>query len=271
MKHILVPVDFSTESQHACRVAADLAFKTQAHVVLLHAYDGLLATADGIREQLDAFAETHLSPRVPHLSMAEPGTPVEVIRRMSQLPEMKAVVLGTKGAKGWTGALRGSIAAEVLRSVELPIFIIPQPEQDAPLQRLVLASDMRTDETPVFRAVSALARLYHAEVTLLHVVEDGAIVHAPHPALESLLQGSELGNWGRVEWNAADVETGLHRYIEAHGADLLVLSTTTHSVWEQLFHMSLARKEAARAALPLLVFHRFTGKGMSERGLDLFE
>jgi nucleotide-binding universal stress UspA family protein len=271
MKHILVPVDFSPESEHACRFAADLAFKTQAHVVLLHAYDSLLAQADGIREQLDAFAENHLNPRVPHLSMAEPGTPIEVIRRMSQLPEMKSVVLGTKGAKGWTGALRGSISAEVLRSVDLPIFVLPQSEHDAPLQRLVLASDMRTDETAVFQAVSALGRLYHAEVTLLHILEEGAVVHTPHPALDAMLKGSELGNWGRVEWIAPDVETGLHRYIEAHGADLLVLSTTTHSIWEQLFHVSLARKEAARATLPLLVFHRFTGKGMSERGFDLFE
>lgn len=270
MKHILVPIDFSPESEHACRFAADLAFKTQAHVVLLHAFDALLASADGMREQLAAFADAHLIPKVPHLTVAEAGRPIEVIQRMAKLPEMKAVVLGTKGAKGWTGAIRGSISAEVLRTVDLPILVLPQPTGDQPMKKLVLASDMRTDETAVFQAVSALAHLYHAEVTLLHVLEEGALLHAPHPALESLLQGSELGNWGRVEWKAPDVETGLHRYIAEQGADMLVLSTTTHSIWEQLFHVSLARKEAARAALPLLVFHRFTGKGMSERGLDLF-
>ena len=290
MKHILVPIDFSPESAYACAFAADLAFRTQSHLVLLHAFEapllpsgsgwiqrgaGLHPEAERLQaaalERLADFASTHVTPRVPHIAEAQPGSPAEVILRYGRLEEVKAVVLGTKGAKGWTGGLRGSISAEILRSSDLPTFIVPRREAPVAWERLVLASDLRSDETAVFRAFSALGRLYQSEVTLLHVHPEGGIEETMHPALEPLLAGSELQNWGRVTLEAPDVETGLHRFTEEQGTDLLALSTQTHSLWEQLFHRSLARQEAVRAALPLLIFHRFTGAQTSTRGLELFD
>lgn len=45
MKKILVPTDFSTFAQNALEVAADIALKTNASIMLLHANEKMV-TAD---------------------------------------------------------------------------------------------------------------------------------------------------------------------------------------------------------------------------------
>ncbi len=39
MKKILVPVDFSDEAKHACKVAASIAKKNYSEIILLHMLD----------------------------------------------------------------------------------------------------------------------------------------------------------------------------------------------------------------------------------------
>jgi len=143
-KRICCPIDFSDASRAAMEVAADLARRFGAELVLFHAYpvpgytfpDGsvvaspkmLQELADGAERHLEAWrrdAEVAGASRVEAAKVA--GEPAAEIVSFAREQGVDLLVLGTHGRTGLEHALMGSIAERVVRRARCPVLTVRPP------------------------------------------------------------------------------------------------------------------------------------------------
>lgn len=142
--HVLAAVDLSEPSVHAIKTGDALGLISDASVTIVHAFTapgrGKLFVANASRERIDeyvaserlqaseelmAFLAAHQirGPRWRH--RIEEGGAFEVISRIVTETMPDLVVIGTHGRSGIAKMLLGSVAEEVLRSVDVDILAVP--------------------------------------------------------------------------------------------------------------------------------------------------
>ncbi len=144
-KRICCPIDFSDASRAALEVAADLARRFGAELVLLHAYpipgytfpDGSVVASPKMMQELAEQAQRHLEEwrvdaerlvAAPRVSAERAvGEPAAEIVSFAQGRGVDLLVLGTHGRTGLEHALMGSIAERVVRRAHCPVLTIRPP------------------------------------------------------------------------------------------------------------------------------------------------
>jgi nucleotide-binding universal stress UspA family protein len=142
LKTILHPTNFSDRSQHALRLACELAEDYDAHLIVLHVANVPTAGfVEGVviadpeewnrigREQLDRLELPHMSAPVDR--WLEQGEPVAVILDVAQEAEADLIVMGTHGRTGVGRLLIGSVAEQVLRKAACPVLTVKTPSSRA--------------------------------------------------------------------------------------------------------------------------------------------
>ncbi len=138
-KNILVPIDFSEQSEKAASAACALASKTGATVHLLHAYlipvesVGIaLTVSQKYVEQFVQESKAQLQELVAKLCpnasvgplLVESGDPREVIVHKAKELNAELIVMGTHGRRGLMHAIMGSVAESVARSAHCSVLVV---------------------------------------------------------------------------------------------------------------------------------------------------
>lgn len=138
-KNILVPIDFSEQSEKAASAACALAAKTGATVHLLHAYlipvesVGIaLTVSQKYVEQFVQESKAQLQEVVAKLCpnasvgplLVESGDPREVIVHKAKELNAELIVMGTHGRRGLMHAIMGSVAESVARSAHCSVLVV---------------------------------------------------------------------------------------------------------------------------------------------------
>ena len=148
LKKILVPTDFSEDSEQAARYAAELAKRFQAEIHCIHVVDipaDLLGTSayymtgpseqfmDQIREEskknLEAFAKKNLQGASVVTAFLE-GSPFVQIVRYAREQKVGLIVIATHGRTGLKHVLFGSVAEKVVRKAACPVLVVKRKERD---------------------------------------------------------------------------------------------------------------------------------------------
>jgi nucleotide-binding universal stress UspA family protein len=144
LRTILHPTNFSEESDHALRIACQLARDYQARLVLLHAvepplYSGEVGTGQDFHAP-EKVRERALE-RIAHLVEPGPGVAVEPvvvegfkvdeILREARERHCDLIVIGSHGRTGISRMLLGSTAEEVERKACCPVLIVRKCHETA--------------------------------------------------------------------------------------------------------------------------------------------
>ncbi len=138
-KNILVPIDFSEQSEKAATAACALAQKTGGTVHFLHAYVipvesvGLAHTVsqDYVEQfikdstaQLQELASKLCAGAILGPFLVVSGDPREVITAKAKELNAELIVMGTHGRRGLTRALMGSVAENVARTAHCSVLVV---------------------------------------------------------------------------------------------------------------------------------------------------
>lgn len=280
---ILVATDLS-DLERLMPFALDQAVQTGARLILLHAvansatmsvdavglpyYDasGALDLAEKALRPWCAIAQNH---SVECVSIVREGNATLQIAAAARQFKADRIILGTRSRGRLGKMLLGSVAEQVLRSVNLPVITVG-PEAHLPVQsgyeeRVVLhATTLR--ETSRLSAVLAceLAAQLNAKLVLLHVLPPAEqMIH------EGAVSDFEAAAVRQLEMLAAETAANCHPQIETivlHGnpsieilaeaasrrASLIVLGATHRSVFENLTHDRTVYRVLAHARCPVL-------------------
>ncbi len=148
LRRILVPTDFSKNSENALRYAVAFADKFAAELHLLHVVQDLaLFIPDtvavspiaappvdqltaAVREGLLKVVREHGLEGRPVCPEVREGVPFHEIIRYAKDKDVDLIVMGTHGRTGLAHVLLGSVTEKVVRKAPCPVLTVRHPEHE---------------------------------------------------------------------------------------------------------------------------------------------
>ncbi len=188
-RKILVATDFSSTADSAEKLAFQLARLLRAELHLVHVrviledplmaeerqleIERLMSSADEATK--DAFDRTRGGDReiVVETHLVRSVSAAEAIVETASELECDLVVMGTHGRRGIKHMLLGSVAENVVRSVDIPVLTVRPGIEVATLgpKRILVAHDFSDRSATAVRVAGDWATDFDAKITVLHVVE----------------------------------------------------------------------------------------------------
>jgi universal stress protein A len=166
IRRMLVPTDFSTESNIAVDYAIDVASRYGGAIHVLHvlddmsfasAYpDGFYVELPGVRERLIEEAERRLAEvtakcataRVATTSQVRVGRPAAAIVEQATNRGTDLIVMGTHGRSGFAHLVLGSVAERVLRTAPCPVLVVRNTARVADIMAAEAATGREVSQAP---------------------------------------------------------------------------------------------------------------------------
>lgn len=141
IKKILVPVDFSENSQKILRTAEEFAARFKAELVVVFVvqsfddYSGFFVPhmpilqleeemVKSAQEKIKNFVAETLGGAVPSSTAILSGDVVEEINQFADEKKANLIVMGTHGYKGLDKILFGSVAEKIVKTAPCPVLTI---------------------------------------------------------------------------------------------------------------------------------------------------
>lgn len=188
---ILAPTDLSPSAEGACHLAARLANRLQAGLVVFYAVPitDMVRQIEGVRgtqretvltdarERVQAWFEAAVPQEWRRFLAVEVqvgvGEPAQEIASAAGATGADLIVMATHGRSGIGHLVMGSVAEAVLRNAQVPVLALKTGQASAALtavKRIVWATDLSPASEAAWRYALLLADALSAEVSLLHVV-----------------------------------------------------------------------------------------------------
>lgn len=284
---ILCPIDFSTSSTQAMRVAVRLAGEYDAALVLAHVWhlpalafagadfypgaiiadamggaDAALKAAVGEAHKLGARRVTGaFLDGIPWRSLCD---------LLEGDPEFELVVMGTHGRTGFRRVLLGSVAEKVVRLAPCSVLVVRGRPAAPPCEHLLCCVDFSASSRAALAAAARLADLDGHRLTLLHVIETPAVHGSTLASTVPLAQLEEGAHRLLEEWAASvreqvkvpvvtriaigsPVAEILRTVDEAPSIDVVIVGTHGHGPLERLVVGSVAGQVVRHAPCMVMV------------------
>lgn len=273
-KKILVPIDFSGCSIKALEVAARLALKINAKLVIMNACHEPMEYADAtmisnvrnpIREAKSNAKKAYESiedsieilQAVDREFQVKYTFPQDAIMSLALMENIDLIVMGTTGASGFKGLLLGSNTFSVIKNVKCPVLTIPEAAETGKyFKNIVLAGDYQnTASKSTFEMLIEISKASSAEIHVLHVSETSKIKEGETEEAQKLDRYfKNLAHSFHFKIDK-DVDQGINEYLEENSIDLLTLVVKKNSLKDSLFEGSMIKKMAYHSKTPLLILH----------------
>ena len=188
MKHILVPTDFSPQSEYALQVAAQLAKKFNADIYLLHVLELPLhlATVDSgqipeavffmklAQQKFEKFkAKPYLKDIIVHEAV-ESYKISDGIKDFSKENKIDLIVMGTKGRSDTKKLAIGTNAGHVITKVKCVTMVIPENATYKTPKEIAFPTDFSIFYRPgILQPIMDIVEDHGSSVHVLHANRNG--------------------------------------------------------------------------------------------------
>jgi nucleotide-binding universal stress UspA family protein len=280
METILCPTDFSASSLNAIHYAEELAARLGARLVLFHniaepivqeLVSAEKSTADGTwryqaQEEEKKVRLEALKKALENSAWGEPtqyetilrhGVLQETIPQVAREQQADLIVIGNEGAEALKEIFVGSVAENLTKSATCPVLIVPPHATFKPLNKIVFATDLGGEPFVDVQWILNLAALFDAELLFVHVLASDRARYQlfAENELHRLYKNLPYKNAAFYLEENPSVEEGISQFCRRHKADMLVMGSHPHRLWQHLLAENAAGQMAYHTYLPLLVIH----------------
>ncbi len=273
---ILFPTDFSETAHNAFEYALHLAEALSARILLLHVNFETPFQSGWVPEEfieslrsektekaMNFFheyqreAQLALGKSIEVSPMIVSGVAAEEIVRISRREDIGLIVMGTLGAESISEKVLGSVTAKVIEAAECPVLAIPAEARYRPVKHIMYATGFEEGDSPVIRQLLDFADFFGASLSCTHIrSQQGYWDRVDMKVFEDLYQ-LELQE-ARLQFfisNDSDVIQGLHRFVENHHVDMIVMLKHRQHYLDKMLRESHTRKMALHTTIPLMALH----------------
>lgn len=279
MKKILVPVDFSKPSLNAVDVAADIARRSGAKLVLLHVVEEIVGNSINIegqvgtgedwedrvftlklieksKKQLARLAEDPKLEGVKVVPELRVGTPYHGMNTIITDQKVDLVVMGTAGRSDLEEMIIGSNTEKVVRTAHCPVLTVHNKPSKREFKDIVYATSLNKDEEIFSRIVRTTQKLYDSTVHLVRINTPGnfqrdAVVKKYMADFAKKLQ---LKDYTLNVFNDLTEEEGIIYFAESVNADLVAMATHGRTGFAHVLAGSIAEDVVSHSRRPVLTF-----------------
>lgn len=275
MKKIIVPIDFSNHSDYALEVAAGLAKKNNSELLVLHMLElsDAVLTASSSDQQANAvfllrIAEAKfdeflkkdylkgvkVTPIVKHFKVFNEVNDVAIEH------DADLIIMGSHGTSGVMDAFVGSNTEKVVRSADIPVFVVKNRIADLKLDEVVFACDFNEESIRAFLNAISLFESFGSKINLLYINlpnENFRSTTEIDTRIAEFLQKAE-GNTDRIKdvnyHCDYSVERGIINFSNKLGADIIAIPTHGRKGIAHFFTGSVGEDLANHSTLPVITF-----------------
>lgn len=274
MEKILVPTDFSKESEYALKAAAKLAKEHNAEIIALHMLDipETLITREGDEEypelmffmklakkRFEDFLDKEYLKDINVSEAVQHHLAFDGIIDSAKKEQADIIVMGSHGASGFKEVFVGSNTEKVVRSSDIPVLVIKKDQEDINLNTFVFASNFIDDCLDAFKKAKTFADTFNANIKLLYI-------NTPGPSFKSseeieaqvtvFLQRLDIDS-NNIEfdiYNDYNVEQGILNYSTKNNVDLIGIPTHGRKGLAHMLKGSIGENVANHATIPVVTF-----------------
>lgn len=273
MKTLLIPVDFSETSKKALEVAATIAKRIEAKIVLTH----MAGIEDGLTKNPNNFEEALFYSKligkkfeefiqVPFLEgvLVEPilkkHMDFETVSEMATEIDADLIVMGSHGAKGFEEFFSGSNTEKVVRTSETPVLVIKDNDLNFAPDHILYASDFHLETVDAYHRIKDVAAMLGASIEFLYINTPGNNFKSTYEMDELLLDFfNEVGAndpvnaiKGVKRYSDYTVEQGIMHYASLSGTDIIAIPTHGRKGIAHFLKGSISEDVANHATIPVL-------------------
>ncbi len=290
INRILVPIDFSDFSPQICDYAEDIARKFNADILLFHTYS--VATIDTVPlsenyaynstlMELIADMEEHSKNKLQVLADTikdnlqadnidgvevtcdvSGGTPaVEILNRYdSYQPDL--LIMGSRGETAGTSNLLGSVVADVIEEVKVPVLIISDQGKHINFeetQNIMYATNFDKSDIRAIAKLQHISKPYGVDIKCVHFEKNKAdntvTVHKMgllRRYISRLLDDTHITCDIITNKNT---ENAIEKYVEENNIQAIAIMAHKHSLLQRLFFGNTSRSLFIKTHIPIFFFH----------------
>jgi nucleotide-binding universal stress UspA family protein len=272
MKKILIPVDFSEQSEEALKVAAQIARKHKCELILLHLLElpeqkspisGKNHTIPEImlhKEQLTKKLETLMETKyLEGLSLYQAfgfDKVTEGIIDCSLKNDVDLIIMGSKGTSGFDEIFVGSNTEKVVRLSSIPVLVIKKSLEEFKAEKFIFASDFSKDKKESFKKVLRFVDLFQSKLALVMICTpyNFKTTSEAEKTIAEFTAGFDIKNYTSHIYNDNNVENGILHFAQSIDADMIAICTYGKSALSRLLNGSVSESVTNHAIRPLLTF-----------------
>ena len=272
MKKILVPTDFSKESEYALKVAAKLAKTYGSEIHLVHLLDLPIQEVDPLsspselpaamffmelaNKKLESLmTRDYLNGLKLHVTI-KPGNPLNGIMSVCKKNKISIVIMGSHGSTGIREVFIGSIAEKVVRHSEIPVMVVKKDHSNFSVKQIVFASDFKKESKHTYKEVIEIAKLFKAKIHLLMVntPTNFKTTSEANKRIQEFVKGIAFKNFTINIYNDESIEAGILNFAGEIKADLIGISTHGRQGLSHFINGSLSEDLVNHATRPVVTF-----------------
>lgn len=285
IRKILIPVDFSSYSIHACILGFNFAKEINAEIVIMHAFftpffpptvgdtfayqtindeEVILLQTEAEKEFKKFINEITNKikkgewPDVKFTTILRNGLPEEEIVNYSNQHNPTLIIMGTRGKNQKDIDLIGSVTAEVLDMVKVPLFAIPEKTRFSSfseVKRIAFGTSFDQKDLLTIDSLFKIFQAYNIEYYLFHITQKqedtwNEIKLAGIKEYFAKQYPDTIIKYNVIDGN--DFVLSIEKFIRDNQIDIISLPTHKRNIFARLFNPSMARKMLFHTDTPLL-------------------
>ena len=275
MKTILVPVDFSEYSEYALEVAASIAQKQNAQIVVVHMlglHESFL-TRDEKQEVFNAIYFMEITKQkfdkmlskeyLEEINVTQAVKTHTVFSEINDVAsEYKAdlIVMGSHGVSGMKEVFVGSNTEKVVRTSDIPVLVVKNRIKDFKIETAVFVTDFDLDTLKSFKRARAFYKIFNVEPKILFVnipekfLSTSEMKNKAYNFLVDMGMDNKKFQENIVFYNDYTAERGIFNYCNEAKVDTIAIPTHGRKGLGHFFYGSRGEDIANHANIPVVTF-----------------
>ena len=275
MKTILIPTDFSANAWNTISFAMQFLKAERCTFYFLHTYTpafyrmdyvlggpefsaipdkGVDASISGLEKTLEAVKEQFGNPKHIYETVSAFNVLTDEINELIETKSIDLIIMGTQGVSGAKEIFLGTNTVHVIRKSTVPILVIPSGYKFKRIGKILFTADYlsKYHRNELYTAI-AIAKMYNAEITVLHIKEEYDLTKAQEENKAYLGLCLAQIKYEFKEERGTFMPDAVIDYLEEHPYDLLVMMNRKHSFFERMLTRQNVDQIGFHVQLPFLV------------------
>jgi len=288
MKKILVPIDFSENTEKTCQYALEIAKKYISEIRLFHSYFDQIIVSDSsfptgvdtdtmLNEQLLRDIEVRAREDIQKLQSdlldqlknenahgikivytLKGGDPESEIIEECEEYQPDLMIMGSSG-RGKKSILTGSVSKKVMNKADLPVLAIPQDYEYKGIRNVLYMTDFGGPDHELINKLMALLRDFDIKIHCLHLnIHDDkkADNEAKMDAIKKhFTEEISKGMLSCSLIDSKDISDDIENFVKENDIHLIAFLSHKRNIFQRLFTSKITKKDLFQANIPLLAFH----------------
>ncbi|MEP5613853.1 MAG: universal stress protein [Cyclobacteriaceae bacterium] len=267
INNIVVPIDFSQESNAGITASCSFARKFNGKIHFINTISDELVESDDEhalkqlqfqkkvvrKKRLTKLMSTSVPQSLQGKSFASFGTMTNVINQFSIQVDIDLIITATSGSRNFIEFFGGNDTEDLIRENDIPVIAVPEDE-DLTFKNLLIATDLgREVPNTIFKVCKFLqsegAGLHFVNIITTELIEKDEV----KKKIESMTQRSDIEKCEvHVESNSDEVQ-GILEVARKIDADIILMKTYQKSRFWTLVKGSLSEQLVRKSEIPVMV------------------